>query len=485
MVFALFASGVPVATADTNPDGSPRGIPGIDYPVIPGVNAPAATGPVESLTGINGPTLPLNPDGSICNSCSPGPLPPPLYNLDGTPFVPGSPLPLPPGSDTSNYKYEYDPISKMYVPLRDGDMRPYAQDPFVGLMPLAPPLFNQDGTPFIPGSELPMPTGPGGSRLEYKWDAKSGLYIPIVNGVLMTDTTSIKPFYGSDGSIIAGNGPITGSLISVSRIDPLTGKEVQVVYRSNLPPVINPDGTTNDVNVIGSKPFDLTANKSTIPVEQQQGTWAVIDKNGVVINTIDCSTLVCGRDGKLGGKIDEPDWAKGGCPDGCRLVMQVPPNPITGQSMGGFTTTTNKKVVYEGGVFKVTSTVNGKQVSRSIRNGVITDVTGERVELSTGIQLPSVIKDSALKRQIDSELRAAEITPVKTTKGYQLATDDQLSAVDSTLKIVAVKKGSRAKNLKLTVDSVGELFLPTNTDLSGFEIQIKRGSRVLTKVVVA
>jgi hypothetical protein len=81
-------------------------------------------------------------------------------------------------------------------------------------------------------------------------------------------------------------------------------------------------------------------------------------------------------------------------------------------------------------------------------------------------------------------LRAADITPVKTTRGYQLVTEDQLSAVDSTLRIVAVKKGSRAKNLKLTVDSVGELFLPTTTDLSGFEIQIKRGARLLKNLKI-
>ena len=467
--------------ADTDSEGRPTNVPGIDFPIIPGVNAPPPSGPVESLTGINGPTLPINPDGSICNSCV-VPLPPPLYNLDGTPFVPGSPLPLPPGSDASRYRYEFDPLTNMYVPLLPGAASPQPINPFAGLVPLAPPLFNQDGTPFVPGSPLPMPERADGTKLEYQWDAKSGLYIPIVNGVAMTSTVAIKPFYDSDGKVLAGNGPITGSLISVSSVDPLTGKEVQVVYRSNLPPVINPDGTTNDVNVIGSKPFDLTANKSTIPVEQQQGTWAVVDKNGLVINTIDCSTSVCGQAGKLGGVIDEPDWAKGGCPNGCKLVMQVPPNPITGQSMGGFTTTTDKKVIYQGGVFKVISTVNGKEISRSIQNGVITDVTGEKVDLSTGIQLPSVIKDAALKKQVDADFKAADITPVKTTKGYQLATDDQLSAVDAALKIVAVKKGAKPKSLKLTVDSVGELFVPTTTDLSGYSIQIQRGSKVLKSI---
>ena len=479
-LFVLVGVITPVS-ADTDSEGRPTNIPGIDFPIIPGVNAPAASGPVESLTGINGPTLPINPDGSICNSCV-VPLPPPLYNLDGTPFVPGSPLPLPPGSDASRYRYEFDPLTNMYVPLLPGAASPQPLDPFAGLMPLAPPLFNQDGTPFVAGSALEMPVRADGTKLEYQWDAKSGLYIPIVNGVVMTSTTAIKPFYDSDGKVLAGNGPITGSLISVSSVDPLTGKEVQVVYRSNLPPVINPDGTTNDVNVIGSKPFDLTANKSSIPVEQQQGTWAVVDKNGLVINTIDCSTSVCGKDGKLGGVIDEPDWAKGGCPNGCKLVMQVPPNPITGQSMGGFTTTTDKKVIYQGGVFKVISTVNGKEISRSIQNGVITDVTGEKVDLSTGIQLPSVIKDAALKKQVDADFKAADITPVKTTMGYQLATDDQLSAVDAALNIIAVKKGAKPKSLKLTVDSVGELFVPTTVDLTGYSIQIQRGSKVLKSI---
>ena len=480
----LLMSGLTPVAADPNNEGRPTNIPGIDFTIIPGVNAPPPSGPVESLTGINGPTLPINPDGSVCNSCV-VPLPPPLYNLDGTPFVPGSPLPLPPGSDAGRYRYEYDPLTKMYVPLLPGAASPQPLDPFAGLMPLSAPLFNPDGTPFVAGSALEMPVRADGTKLEYQWDAKSGLYIPIVNGVVMTSTTAIKPFYDSDGKILAGNGPITGSLISVSSIDPLTGKEVQVVYRSNLPPVINPDGTTNDVNVIGSKPFDLTANRSTTPVEQQQGTWAVVDKNGVVINTIDCSTSICGQAGKLGGVIDEPDWAKGGCPNGCKLVMQVPPNPITGQSMGGFTTSTNTKVIYQGGVFKIISTVNGKAVTRSIQNGVITDVTGERVELSTGIQLPSVIKDSSLRKQVDAALKIAEIDPVKTATGYQLATEDALPAIDATLKVVAVKKGAKPKTLKLTVDQTGELFVSTTADLSGYSIQIQRGSKVLKSVKVA
>ena len=461
------------AQADTHDAGRPTNIPGIDFPIIPGVNAPPPNGPVESLTGINGPIQTVVP------------LPPPLYNLDGTPFIPGSPLPLPPGSDASNYQYEYDPLTNLYVPLRPGDARPMPVDPYVGLVPLAPPLFNQDGTPFVPGSPLQMPERTDGVKFSYVWDPNTGLYMPTKpDGQLINSNVQVKSIYGEDGSIAAGGGPITASLISVRVFDQLTGKEVSVTYRSNLPPVINPDGTTNDANVIGAKPFDLSANPTSTPKSEQIGTWAVLDKDGLVINTIECSEKLCGESGKYGGEIEEPAWARGGCPNGCKLVLQVPANPITGLSMGGFVSTATNKVTYQNGSFKIVAKDGGKSITRTIKDGVITDVTGEKVDLSTGIQLPSVIKDANLKKQVDAALKTADIEPVKTATGYQLSTDDSLPAIDATLKVVAVKKGAKAKTLKLTVDQTGELFVPTTADLSGYEIQIKRGSKVITKVAV-
>jgi len=137
----VLASVLTPVNAEPNNDGRPTNIPGIDFPIIPGVNAPAASGPVDSLTGINGPTLP-----------SPGPLPPPLFNQDGTPFVPGTPIQMPVRADGGQYRYEFDPLTNMYVPLLPGAASPQPLDPFAGLTPLAPPLFNQDGTPFVAGS---------------------------------------------------------------------------------------------------------------------------------------------------------------------------------------------------------------------------------------------------------------------------------------------------------------------------------------------
>jgi len=37
---------------------------------------------------------------------------------------------------------------------------------------------------------------------------------------------------------------------------------------------------------------------------------------------------------------------------------------------------------------------------------------------------------------------------------------------------------------KIDIDKSGEIFLPTKIDLTGYEIQIKRGSKVLKRVVI-
>ena len=88
-----------------------------------------------------------NPDGS--NTGTLGSVPPPLFNPDGTPFIPGSPLP-----GFEDGRYAYDPLTNTYVPLMPGDARPNPVDPYAGLVPLAPPLFNSDGTPLFQEQNL-------------------------------------------------------------------------------------------------------------------------------------------------------------------------------------------------------------------------------------------------------------------------------------------------------------------------------------------
>ncbi len=85
---------------------------------------------------------------------------------------------------------------------------------------------------------------------------------------------------------------------------------------------------------------------------------------------------------------------------------------------------------------------------------------------------------------MDTAITQVEIEPIKSNSGYQLTTNEQLPAIDSSLKVTAIKSGAKTRSLKIDIDKTGEIFLPTNVDLTGYEIQIKRGSKVLKRVLV-
>ena len=463
----------------------------------------------------------FNADGSVNTNlpkpvAPPGflaPLPPPLFNPDGSPFVVGSKLEMPVRADGSKLEYDFDPVSGWYVPAatnstplasqfnKDGALafkpdgtplagfnpdgsvntnlpkpvapaNPVIYNPDGTLFtpntpgPLPPPLFNPDGSKFVAGSKIQTPVRADGTQISYEYDAGTGLYWP--------EATGIKP-------------PVVIPAPGVSAItfvyDDVAKQMIPVTYRSAQIPAVNFDGSANTASKVTIPDVDITTPLTSIPKAAQIGSWAVVAKNGAVVNSILCSQNVCGPNGEWGGKVTD----QANCPTGCQLVLQVPANPITGQSMGGYLTGGDNKVTYKNGEFKVAtpaSTGAAKNLVRTIKNGVLTDVTGERIDLSTGFQLPSLIKDAQLKKRVDTAIAQVEIEPVKLTAGYQLATNAQLPAIDTSLKIMAVKPGAKSRSLKIDIDKTGELFLPTTADLSGYEIQIKRGSKVLKRVVI-
>lgn len=50
------------------------------------------------------------------------------------------------------------------------------------------------------------------------------------------------------------------------------------------------------------------------------------------------------------------------------------------------------------------------------------------------------------------------------------------------VKVAATKKGAKPKTLTLSVDADGELFVPTTASLKGFQLQIKRGSKLIKAI---
>ncbi len=442
------------------------------------------------------------------------PLPPPLFNSDGTPFVVGSKLEMPVRADGTQVSYEFDSISGWYVPVTrvvnepivppqpnqfnkdgalafnpdgaplagfnaDGEPIKFDRPPAAPVIvnpdgtllnpnspgPLPPPLFNPDGTKFVVGSKIKTPLRADGTQLSYDYDFATGLYWPAQTTVSVSAITA-------------------PGVVSISFVyDQLTKQMVPVTYRSAQLPAVNPDGSINNLSKVVIPTINESTPLSSVPQEEQIGSWAVVDKKGNVINSIVCSEKICGADGEWGGKFVDPVK----CPSGCPLVLQIPANPITGKSMGGYLTDGDNKVTYKNGEFKVASPASSgaaKNLVRTIKNGVLTDVTGERIDLSTGFQLPSVIRDAQLKKRVDTAIAQAEIESVKSNAGYQLNTAKQLPAIDASLKVVAVKMGAKTRSLKIDIDKTGELFLPTTADLTGYEIKIKRGSKVLKRLLI-
>jgi hypothetical protein len=468
----------------------------------------------------------FNADGSVNTNlpapiAPPGflaPLPPPLFNPDGTPFVVGSKLDMPVRADGSKLEYDFDPISGWYIPVQsstaplpsqfnkdgalafrpdgtplagfnaDGSVNtnlpkpvapatPVIYNPDGTLFspnspgPLPPPLFNSDGTPFVVGSKILTPVRQDGTQIAYDYDAGTGLYWPVSTGIKSPVVT-----------------PAPGVSAITFVYDGVTKQMVPVTYRSAQIPAVNFDGSLNTASKVVIPDVSTATPITTIPRSAQIGSWAVVGKNGAVINSILCSENVCGPNGDWGGKVVDP----ANCPDGCPLVLQVPPNPITGQSMGGYLTSGVNKVTYRNGEFKVAApatsagsrSANPKTVVRTIKDGVLTDVTGERIDLSTGFQLPSNIKDNQLKKKVDTVISQVEIDAVKANAGYQLTLTEQLPAIDTGLRITAIKQGAKSRTLKIDIDKSGEIFLPTNADLTGYELQIKRGGKVLKRVQI-
>ena len=75
--------------------------------------------------------------------------------------------------------------------------------------------------------------------------------------------------------------------------------------------------------------------------DENQATYAVVNSDGVVTNTIICGPAGCGPNGSWGGVMPN------GTPRaGQKLILQVPVNTVTGQSQGGYLGTTSNPVTY-------------------------------------------------------------------------------------------------------------------------------------------
>lgn len=485
-----------------NPDGTPV-VPGPLTPII-GYNpngTPIFGGPTDVYRG----GAPVPPMGSYV------PPTPPIIgtNLDGTPqydpnwvpptvpntFMPGMNGPIfgIPELDSNGkvlYIPSYDALGRQvnvppppsYVPQRDSQGN---------LLPFVAPQFDLQGKPIPTGGTQAAPTygAPIGFNLD--GSVRYGAIPVAVEAQAPVSTwgvTGTNPDGSPQYGIVSGNNANPVVPIGVDEF----GKTI-----FGVPPSMQ-QAAKNTFLGAPTPGFDSYGNSTAIPMTaaaaSKVGSWAVVDARGNVIDAIACTAAVCGKKGAMKGRIADELLPNANCPPaGCALVMQIPGSTAASSSLTGFLSDEDSKVTFKNGVFtvkteEVVMTAAGIErtvvKTRTIKDGILTDTTGERIDLATGIQLPSRITDPTLKKIVDAEIKKASIVPVVQEDGILLASPVIFSAIDTNLKVVAVK-GGRTRTLPIGIDETGKIFLKTSADLEGYEIQIKRGTKTLKKLKVA
>ena len=99
--------------------------------------------------------------------------------------------------------------------------------------------------------------------------------------------------------------------------------------------------------------------------------------------------------------------------------------------------------------------------------------------------VPPFIRDQALVKQINAEIKSTDISLRKSSDAYILQFEEGISAVDSSLYLSAVnKKTKKATKIGISINSLGQAVALTKVDLKKYNVFIKRGKSTLNKVKI-
>jgi hypothetical protein len=349
------------------------------------------------------------------------------FTTDGNPIygpVPGadSSPPLQPGfpipDNRPSYTYSFPDGTTMNIPA--------GQDANGNYVAVPPPI---GGTLVGPNPNPPINVGVGiDSRPYYVYRFSDGTTMEIPAG------------QDANGNFIAVPPPIGATLVGPSVAAPTPprrvnadGSRIEADGRYTPPPLFNPDGSVYGGEPVlripgatDAAPFGFRQDGTPVPppLFNQDGTPFVLGTSPIPVPKRIIGAPF-GYD-SMGTPVPAPLWN----PDGTPYVHGV----------------------------------------------------SELPDVPANLRRPIALTDPIAREIVNQEFEAADISAKKTRKGYLLETDDQISYVDKTLKVIATKKGAKPKALTLTVDPNGELFVPTGVNLKGFQLQIKRGDNLIKAI---
>jgi hypothetical protein len=188
----------------------------------------------------------------------------------------------------------------------------------------------------------------------------------------------------------------------------------------------------------------ISPAQAACSAEDPCGTWAVVDDSGVVTNIIVCQPSVCGS-GRFGGN---------------KVVLQVPANPTTHTSQGGWRSDPQRTVTYsdQTNQFSVSSNIAPQPVTKTevvdsvtlsatVNSNVSTfnsnSVVNGRVEFTPVVDSATSATISATKVTPNSVTKeSVSFATPQTVEQIRASLTEELAVLRSNLnKLIALLKG--------------------------------------------
>ena len=93
-----------------------------------------------------------------------------------------------------------------------------------------------------------------------------------------------------------------------------------------------------------------------------------------------------------------------------------------------------------------------------------------------------VANEAELKKIVNEEISTSKFSRIKNGKSFVLKSFADISAIDPSIKAIAVKKGAKSRSVEVTYNDEGQLVIEASEKLKGYQIQITNGKKVLKKI---
>jgi hypothetical protein len=115
-------------------------------------------------------------------------------------------------------------------------------------------------------------------------------------------------------------------------------------------------------------------------------------------------------------------------------------------------------------------------------DGTATEAEKNYTFLPNADERALVAKQAELNKIVSEEISTSKFSKVKNGKNFVIKSLADISAIDPSIKAIAVKKGAKSRSVEVTYNDEGQLVIEASEKLKGYQIQITSGKKILKKI---